>query len=192
MDGGPLRRPPFFQADSKLALLRLRRTQAPTDAHMGRTTTKNVDEPPSTPPRKSFFFCCCGSAVDDLAQEVQLQVRAARAPAPLELQHGYANEENEKRGMAAPKFGAFEVVNKNRQGEIIGVRTSSDIPELSLSAAILALSMRRPWQVLVALNAEELVVKRRDPNGDAPPVYGQARRSEPGTPRAQPPRAQSD
>ena len=42
---------------------------------------------------------------------MQLQVRAARAPSPLELQHGYANEENEKRGMAAPKFGTFEVTD---------------------------------------------------------------------------------
>jgi hypothetical protein len=50
--------------------------------------------------------------VDDIAQEVQLQVRAARAPSPLELQHGYANEENEKRGMAAPKFGTFEVTDR--------------------------------------------------------------------------------
>uniref|UniRef100_A0A7S0EAC7 Uncharacterized protein n=1 Tax=Phaeocystis antarctica TaxID=33657 RepID=A0A7S0EAC7_9EUKA len=99
---------------------------------------REVEEPPPTP-RRSLFFCCCGSAVDDLAQEVQLQVKAARAPPPLELQHGYANEENEKRGMAAPKFGTFEVVNKNRQGEIIGV--------------------------LVATNAEELVANRRDPNG---------------------------
>ena len=67
-----------------------------------------------------------------------MQVKAARAPPPLSLEHGYANEENEVRGMAAPKSGVFEVVNKNRQGEIIGV--------------------------LVAANAEELVL-RRDPNG---------------------------
>ena len=82
---------------------------------MGRstsTTPREVEEPPPTP-RRSLFFCCCGSAVDDLAQEVQLQVKAARAPPPLELQHGYANEENEKRGMAAPKFGTFEVTGRH-------------------------------------------------------------------------------
>ena len=121
---------------------------------MARTPRKVVEEPAPTP-RRSLFFCCCGSAVDDLAQEVQLQVKvagacttssgaahgpcapmttqvkAARAPPPLELQHGYANEENEKRGMAAPKYGAFEVVNKNRQGEIIGVRPTTKPERIS-------------------------------------------------------------
>ena len=94
----------------------LGRSAVSTNEKMGRstsTTPRKVEEPPPTPSR-SLFFCCCGSAVDDIAQEVQLQVRAARAPSPLELQHGYANEENEKRGMAAPKFGTFEVTDRIR------------------------------------------------------------------------------
>ena len=37
---------------------------------------------------------------------------------------------------------------------------------------MLALRMRRPRQVLVATNAEELVANRRDPNGHATLVYG--------------------
>ena len=113
--------------------------------------------------------------MDDLAQEVQLQVKAARAPPPLELQHGYANEENEKRGMAAPKFGTFEVVNKNRHGEIIGAsrKATNQAGQVDPSAhTTLTLRMRCPRQVLVAINAEELVVNRRDPNGHATPVYG--------------------
>ena len=36
---------------------------------------------------------------------------------------------------------------------------------------MLALRLRRPRQVLVATNAEELVANRRDPNGNATPVY---------------------
>ena len=36
---------------------------------------------------------------------------------------------------------------------------------------MLVLRMRRPRQVLVATNAEELVANRRDPNGNATPVY---------------------
>ena len=94
-------------------------------------------EPPPRPKRPSLF-CCCGG-VEDIVQEVQLQVKAAQAPPPLLLEHGYANEENEARGMAPPKYGAFEVVNKNREGEIIAV--------------------------LVAANAQELIVKGRDLNG---------------------------
>lgn len=96
---------------SGLAQRVLGRGAVSTNEKMGRSTStkpRKVEEPPPTP-RRSLFFCCCGSAVDDIAHEVQLQVRAARAPPPLELQHGYANEENEKRGMAAPKFGTFEV-----------------------------------------------------------------------------------
>jgi hypothetical protein len=100
----------------RLAQRVLGRSAVSTNEKMGRstsTTPRKVEEPPPTPSR-SLFFCCCGSAVDDIAQEVQLQVRAARAPSPLELQHGYANEENEKRGMAAPKFGTFEVTDRIR------------------------------------------------------------------------------
>ena len=96
-------------------------------------------EPPPRPKRPSFL-CCCGG-MEDIVQEVQLQVKAANAPPPLLLEHGYANEENETRGMAPPKYGTLEVVNKNREGDIIAV--------------------------LVAANAEELLVKGRDLNGYA-------------------------
>jgi hypothetical protein len=99
---------------------------------------KKVEKEEAPPPPKKSFLCCCGGVVEAV-QEVELTVKAAGKSPPLELSHGYANEENEARGMAAPKSGLFEVVNKNRQGEIIGV--------------------------LVAVNAEELVVKGRDPNG---------------------------
>ena len=51
----------------------------------------------------------------------------------------YANEEGEARGMAPPKCGCFEVVNKNKEGEIIGI--------------------------LVAVNAGELALKGRDVHG---------------------------
>ena len=86
----------------------------------------------------SLFECCCG-AIEEAAQEVQLTAAAARAPAPLELDHGYANEDGAARGMAPPRCGAFEVVNKNRTGEMIAV--------------------------LVGQHAADIVLKGRDPNG---------------------------
>ena len=64
---------------------------------------------------------------------------AINKPPPLQFEPGHANEEGEARGMAAPKWGCVEVVNKNKEGEIIAV--------------------------LAAPNAAELVVHGRDPNG---------------------------
>jgi hypothetical protein len=57
---------------------------------------------------------------------------AFKAPPPLTLEHGYANEEGEARGMAPPRCGCFEVVNKNKEGEIIGVLVASNAAELAL------------------------------------------------------------
>eukprot|EP00966_Prymnesium_polylepis_P255139 5894645-Prymnesium_polylepis.1 len=71
--------------------------------------------------------------------EVQMTAAAFQAPPPLKLEHGYANEEGEARGVAAPRCGCFEIVNKNKEGEIIAV--------------------------LVAANAAELAVKGRDVHG---------------------------
>ena len=67
---------------------------------------------------------------------------AFKAAPPLTLDHGYANEEGEARGMAPPRSGCFEIVNKNKEGEIIAI--------------------------LVAANASELVLKGRDVHGYLP------------------------
>jgi len=64
---------------------------------------------------------------------------AINKPPPVSLEPGHANEEGEARGMAAPKWGCVEIVNKNKEGEIIAV--------------------------LAAQNASELVFDERDPNG---------------------------
>lgn len=85
-----------------------------------------------------LFGCCC-AAIEEAAQEVQLTAAAVRAPPPIELEHGYANEEGAQRGMAPPRCGAFEVVNKNKTGEIIAV--------------------------LVGENATDIALRTRDPNG---------------------------
>ena len=109
------------------------------------TTTrgKQLDEAPSSSASKpsglAALFCCC--SVSDVVQEVQLTAAALNKPPPIELSPGHANAENEARGMAAPKWGCLEVVNKNKDGEIVAV--------------------------LVAQNASELVLDRRDPNGYA-------------------------
>lgn len=52
---------------------------------------------------------------------------ALRAPPPLNLSPGHANEEGESRGMAAPKSGAIEIVNKNKDGEIIAVVVAQNL-----------------------------------------------------------------
>ena len=51
-------------------------------------------------------------------------------------------------------------------------RTPNHAAWIDPSCVMLALRMRRPRQVLVATNAEELVANRRDPNGHATLVYG--------------------
>jgi len=98
------------------------------------TSTRKVKKP-------GFLGCCCGS-IEEVALEVQMTAAAFKAPPPLKLEHGYANEEGEARGMAPPRCGCFEVVNKNKEGEIIAV--------------------------LVAENAAEVAVKGRDVHGHLP------------------------
>ena len=57
--------------------------------------------------------------IEVVHKEVAMTQVAMRDP-PLCLEPGYANEEGHARGMAAPEYGWFEVVNKTKQGgEII-------------------------------------------------------------------------
>lgn len=57
---------------------------------------------------------------------------AFKAPPPLTLNHGYANEEGQSRGMAPPRYGCFEIVNKNKDGEIIAVLVAENAAELAI------------------------------------------------------------
>ena len=62
--------------------------------------------------------------IEVVHKEVAMTQVAMRDP-PLCLEPGYANEEGHARGMAAPEYGWFEVVNKTKQGgEIIAVLVS--------------------------------------------------------------------
>ena len=95
--------------------------------------TKQLEEPQSSgskAPSLASLFCCC--SVSDVVQEVQLTAAALNKPPPIELSPGHANAENEVRGMAAPKWGCLEIVNKNKDGEIIAVLVSQNATELVL------------------------------------------------------------
>ena len=63
---------------------------------------------------------------------VEMTAANLRAPPPLSLQPGHANEEGHRRGMAAPRQGWLEVVNKNKSSEIIGVLVASNAVDLAL------------------------------------------------------------
>ncbi|KAL1524306.1 hypothetical protein AB1Y20_019208 [Prymnesium parvum] len=91
---------------------------------MATTSTRKVKKP-------GFLGCCCGS-IEDVALEVQMTAAAFKAPPPLTLEHGYANEEGAARGMAPPRSGCFEVVNKNKEGEIIAILVAANAAELAL------------------------------------------------------------
>ncbi|KAL3932786.1 MAG: hypothetical protein SGPRY_000558 [Prymnesium sp.] len=67
------------------------------------------------------------------SSQVQMTAAAFKAPPPLALEHGYANEEAEARNMAPPKHGWFEIVNKNKEGEIIAVLVAENAAELSVN-----------------------------------------------------------
>lgn len=104
------------------------------------STSSTHDRAPlqQKPPSLIQTLCCCCN-VNEVMDEVQMTAAALNKPPPLQLEPGHANEEGESRGMAAPKWGCVEIVNKNKEGEIIAV--------------------------LVAQNAHELVADGRDPNG---------------------------
>ena len=59
-----------------------------------------------------------------------MQAASFTADPPLELEHGYAAEELAKRGMPPPLCGAFEVVNKNKEGEMIAIVVAHNAAEL--------------------------------------------------------------
>mmetsp|Transcript_34074 Transcript_34074/g.89593 ORF Transcript_34074/g.89593 Transcript_34074/m.89593 type:complete len:130 (-) Transcript_34074:719-1108(-) len=106
------------------------------------TYDQSADREPLQPAPASLLqsLCCCCN-VNEVMEEVQMTAAALNKPPPLQFEPGHANEEGEARGMAAPKWGCVEVVNKNKEGEIIAV--------------------------LAAQNAAELILQDRDPNGCA-------------------------
>jgi len=70
--------------------------------------------------------------IEVVHKEVAMTQVAMRDP-PLCLEPGYANEEGHARGMAAPEYGWFEVVNKTKQGgEIIAVLVAANAAELAI------------------------------------------------------------
>eukprot|EP00325_Prymnesiales_sp_UTEX-LB-985_P007321 CAMPEP_0174700998 /NCGR_PEP_ID=MMETSP1094-20130205/5778_1 /TAXON_ID=156173 /ORGANISM="Chrysochromulina brevifilum, Strain UTEX LB 985" /LENGTH=196 /DNA_ID=CAMNT_0015898573 /DNA_START=42 /DNA_END=632 /DNA_ORIENTATION=- len=75
--------------------------------------------------------------MQDVVTEIELNAKAFKAPAPIQMLPGHANEEGLARNMAPPTWGHVEVVNKNKEGEIIAI--------------------------LVAQNAKELTAEGRDP-----------------------------
>lgn len=81
-----------------------------------------------------FLSCCCGAAVvADVVEVVEVTSRAMRAPPPLELSPGYANEDGLARGMAPPDSGLIEIVNKSKfSNEIIAVLVSSNAADVAL------------------------------------------------------------
>ncbi len=96
------------------------------------STATRAESPPEPPPSKSSCsLCCCfGSIADTVIHETQMTAAALRAPPPIELRPGHANEEGEARGMAGPRFGAFECVNKNKEGEIICILAATNAVEV--------------------------------------------------------------
>lgn len=74
-------------------------------------------------------FCC---NVNEMMEEVQMTAAALNKPPPLSLEPGHANEDGDRRGMAAPKWGCVEIVNKNKEGEIIAVLVAQNAAEVSL------------------------------------------------------------
>ena len=85
---------------------------------------------PSSPSSSSYW--CCGCNVNDVVQGVQLNAKALNAPPPIQLVPGHANADGEARGMAPPTWGHVEVVNKNKEGEIIAVLVAQNAAELAL------------------------------------------------------------
>jgi hypothetical protein len=106
---------------------------------MGDRSPTKVNKPQKAPSLISSICLMFGCNVSEMVEEVQMTAAAVNKPAPLSLEPGHANEEGERRGMAAPKWGCVEIVNKNKDDEIIAV--------------------------IVGQNVFELVVTGRDPNG---------------------------
>ena len=82
-----------------------------------------------------LLACCCGgtSSLDDVVFVAEMAARNLRAGPPVELEPGYANEENARRGMAPPESGIFEVVNKSKHpNEIIAVLISDNAADVAL------------------------------------------------------------
>jgi hypothetical protein len=104
------------------------------------STSGSLEVEASTSRSSSSFLCCCNVA--DVVHEVRQQAAALNKHPPLALHPGHANEEGDARGMAAPKWGCLEVVNKNKEAEIIAV--------------------------VAAVNASELCADGRDPAGHLP------------------------
>lgn len=82
---------------------------------------------------QSVCFCC---NVVDVMEEVQMTAAAINKPPPLALEPGHANEEGERRGMAPPKWGYIEVVNKDKEGEIIAILIAQNAAEVTLPAPL--------------------------------------------------------
>ena len=108
-----------------------RGTPSSSTKTLGSASKKGAPEPPPLP-KKSGFFCCCNVDVEDVRRGVEMTAANLRAPPPLSLQPGHANEEGHRRGMAAPRQGWLEVVNKNKSSEIIGVLVASNAVDLAL------------------------------------------------------------
>lgn len=108
-----------------------RGTPSSSTKTLGSASKKGAPEPPP-PPKKGGFFCCCNVDVEDVRRGVEMTAANLRAPPPLSLQPGHANEEGHRRGMAAPRQGWLEVVNKNKSSEIIGVLVASNAVDLAL------------------------------------------------------------
>ena len=81
-----------------------RGTPSSSTKTLGSASKKGAPEPPP-PPKKGSFFCCCNVNVEDVRRGVEMTAANLRAPPPLSLQPGHANEEGHRRGMAAPRQG---------------------------------------------------------------------------------------
>lgn len=90
-----------------------------------------ADEEPSS--SSSSGLCCClgfKKVAKIVVHEAEMTAKALRAAPPMELKPGHANEEGEARGMAPPNRGAFEVVNKNKNGEIVAIIVAGNVQEM--------------------------------------------------------------
>mmetsp|Transcript_46614 Transcript_46614/g.77057 ORF Transcript_46614/g.77057 Transcript_46614/m.77057 type:complete len:229 (+) Transcript_46614:62-748(+) len=95
---------------------------------------KKVLEAPAAPPTSSScssVLCCCvpGDVQEYVLQELSETAAALRASPPLDLLHGYANEDGQD--IHPPVSGMLEVVNKSKKnGEIIGVLVAENACDL--------------------------------------------------------------
>jgi hypothetical protein len=76
---------------------------------MGDRSPTKVNKPQKAPSLISGICLMFGCNVSEMVEEVQMTAAAVNKPAPLSLEPGHANEEGERRGMAAPKWGCVEI-----------------------------------------------------------------------------------